>query len=74
MKETVKSARLAKRGDVVRIITPLSGDEPIEEVVRDVSIVVHLANGNDVRLGSRDTVTVIEDDEVVLDGTEDVEA
>lgn len=71
--ETEKSVRLAKRGDVVRIVTPLGGDDPIEEVVRDVSIILHLANGHDVRLGARDNVIVIEDDEVVLTGVEDVE-
>lgn len=73
-KESEKSVRLIKRGDVVRTTTTLSTEEPIEEVVRDVSVVLHLSNGHDVRLGARETVTVIEDEEVVLTGAEDVEA
>lgn len=43
-------ARLVRRGDVieVQLPTPVGNEAVIEEVVRSVDIIIHLANGTDV--------------------------
>lgn len=42
------SSRLIKRGDIVRVEVPTGGE--VEEVVRDVSVLLNLANGMVIQL------------------------
>lgn len=52
------SVRLVKRGDVVRL------DDGTEEVVRDVQVVLQLANGSNHPFTSRDSVEILPPDEL----------
>lgn len=54
MPESKKSPRLIARGDVVRI------DDDREEVVRSVTVVLHLANGEDRRFVEGEQVMLVD--------------
>lgn len=58
-----RPARLIKRGDIVRV-SPGPDLDNIEEVVRDISIILHLSNGGDVRVDSNSKVTVLPPEEL----------
>lgn len=53
-------ARLLKRGDVVVVNVP--GNEPREAVVRDVDMLLHLADGTDYRVHANDIVELVPSD------------
>lgn len=55
-----KNPRLVRRGDVVKI----KGNEDQSEVVRMVSVVLHLANGQDVVYDVTEDVQMGEEDDV----------
>lgn len=55
MNKETKSVRLAKRGDIIRTID-------FEDVVRDVSVIIHFANGVDVRFHGSAYVDVVEEE------------
>lgn len=58
-----RSARLVKRGDIVRY-TPPGADEPFEDVVRDVDIILHLASGMDHVVPASSDVVLADDSEI----------
>lgn len=66
-----RSARLVKRGDVIKATTSL-GDEVVE-VVRDVQISVVLGNGQTAVLPLDQNVVVITDDTITADLVAQVE-
>lgn len=49
--------RLLKKGDMVRVDLPQGGQQ--EELVRDLSLVLHLANGSDVRVPIDEDITTV---------------
>lgn len=55
-KEGKRSVRMVNRGDVVKL------EDGTEEVVRDVQIVLQLANGSNVTFTGRDSVEVLPPD------------
>lgn len=57
---TFRNPRLLKRGDIVRV-QPTNGLPEMTEVVRDVFMVVRLANGADVQVDVNENVEVFEE-------------
>lgn len=59
-------ARVIRRGDVIQVQLPAPvGNEPtVEEVVRSVDIIVHLANGTDVVLAPTALVGLVPQEEL----------
>lgn len=55
-----KNPRLLFRGDVVRFSLP-SGGDPVEDVVRSIDIIVHLANGQDVTVSADEDIDTLDD-------------
>lgn len=65
MAEAQKSPRLVQVGDVVRVDTVLGTN--IEEVVREVQIIVVLGNGQAARLPMGELVTYLTRDDIPED-------
>lgn len=62
-KATKRSPRLMKRGDVIRVrLYSTDASAEVEEVVRGVDILVHLANGSDVVIPADDPIEFVTDD------------
>jgi chloramphenicol 3-O-phosphotransferase len=59
-----RPARLIRRGDIVQVQAAPNVDETMEEVVRGISVILHLANGQDVHVDSNSKVTVLPPDEL----------
>lgn len=53
IKATERSVRLVRRGDVVRL------PDGTEEVVRDVQVVLQLANGSNAPFTGRDKIEIL---------------
>lgn len=70
-----RNPRLLRRGDVVRVTLP-GTTEPLDEVLRGVSFVLHLGNGVDVHVEPNDKVLVVppEDLSGVADEVQAIEA
>jgi hypothetical protein len=73
MATTEKNPRLLRRGEVIVVQPPGSADS-YEEVVREVDILIHLANGTDVTVPGNQNVTVVNDDSLTEDLRDQIEA
>lgn len=66
-----RSPRLAKRGDVV--IVPIVGGGDVEEVVRGVSVVLHLGNGQDVIVPTNEPIRFVPPEDLSVELREQIE-
>lgn len=56
-----QKARFLRRGDVIRYT---SGDAEVEEVIREVVIVLRMANGESLSVSTQETYEVIPPEEI----------
>lgn len=59
---TTQKARLLRRGDIIKYT---SGDQEVEEVIRDVVIVLQMANGESLSVVPGNEYTVVPQEEEV---------
>lgn len=68
---TLQKARLIRKGDIIRYT---SGETEVEEVVRDVVMVIQMANGETLSVAPTDEYTMVPQEEAVVAAPEEESA
>lgn len=64
---TIKKARMIRKADIIKVkMTP--DTDPVTEVVRDVTMTFHMANGIDIRVAVTDDIPVVPPEELPSEG------